>query len=422
MLSKTRSRKRFNDAVLVVGIDIGKERHVAVADGPGGVVTKPLAVGNTLADFEKLVTWIRQVSSQLGTTEVIIGMEPTGHYWKPLGEWLQRHGFTLRLVSPVLTKRAKDMLDGSPLKSDSKDAAVIAELIRQGYSRPISSQQPVFQELRYLAEMRQRLVRERTALLNRLHRLLDLLFPELVNLFCRLDIPTVLTLLTVAPTPVQVLALGRTELIALLRRSSRGQLGEAKAEAILTAAHSSIACQHGVQALLIDLQMLLPRIEELVRIRKEVEGRMAKALEQVPYAEQLLSIPRLGRVTAAVILGELGDLRLYRNARQVLKMAGLNLYEISSGKHQGDQRITKRGRTQLRHMLYLAALRMFQEGCPLHGLHQKQSPLKPGPKVAVTGMRRLLKAIFAMVRDEQRFNHQQFEVRPTMQATTGLAA
>jgi transposase len=422
MASKTLRAYRYNEATLVVGIDIAKNRHVAVAEGPGGVMTKPFAFDNSLQGFLQLIDWLSKATTRLGTASIVIGMEPTGHYWKPLGEWLQEKGYELRFVSPVLTKRAKEMLDGSPLKTDAKDAAVIADLVRQGKSRPLSERQDAYQELRYLAELRRRLVVERGALLNRLHRLLDLLFPELPKLFASLDSASVFALLCAAPTPQAVIALGLRALTELLQQVSRKKLGRERAEAILAAAQVTIGCRHGQRALQMELALLLPRINELGAQRRQVEQQMTVILRSIDYVPRLLSIPGIGVVTVAIVLGELGDLRLYRNARQVLKMAGLNLFEHSSGDHRGQKRITKRGRAQLRQVLYLAAIRMFAPGCPLHGLHQKQSETKPGPKIAVAGMRRLLKAMFAIVRDERSFEQHGFEVRPTMPKRTSLAA
>jgi len=149
---------------------------------------------------------------------------------------------------------------------------------------------------------------------------------------------------------------------------------------------------------------------------------MVTLLQNVDYAPRLLTIPGIGVVTLAIVLGELGNLRNYRNSKQILKMAGLNLFERSSGQRQGTRRITKRGRAELRHILYLAAIRMTAKGRPLHGLRQKLSPTKPAPKVAVAGMRRLLKAMFAIVRDNRPFMQEVFEVRPAMTLEKKLAA
>lgn len=403
MSIKPQHARRINETTLVIGVDIAKRCHVAVAESPDGQVSKPLSVPNTLEGFQKFEAWLGKISERFGTRQVVIGMEPTGHYWKPLSEWLLRRKYELRFVSPMVTKRAKEMLDGSHLKTDAKDALVIADLVRQGKSRPISSQEGIYQELRYLGDVRHRISVERTDLLNRLNRLLDLLFPELPGMFKHLDGVTIRTLLKVAPTPDEILKVGLERLTELLKRASHGKLGRQRAEAILAAAGRSVACRYGVETLRFELQLLLPRIEEVLAQRDQVDARMAAMLGKIDYAPKLLSIPGLGPVTVAVFLGEVGDLRNYRNAKQVLKMAGLNMFERRSGQHQGIRRMSKRGRPELRRILYLAAVRMTVKGMPLRGLYEKMSPGKPAQKVIVAGMRRLVKAVFAIVRDEGPF-------------------
>ena len=67
-------------------------------------------------------------------------------------------------------------------------------------------------------------------------------------------------------------------------------------------------------------------------------------LEKIPYSHSILSINGIGNVTTAGLIGEVGDFRKFKTISEVLKLAGLDLYEISSGVHQGCRRISKSGR------------------------------------------------------------------------------
>lgn len=413
MSMKTLGSLRCKDTILTVGIDIAKFKHVAVAQDGEGRFSRPHSFENSFKGFQSFAAWLSQTLIRMDATGVVIGLEPTGHYGKALEDWLLERGFELRQISGVLTRRAKDMLDGDPLKTDAKDAAVIADLVRQGKGRTLSPLSGVFQDLRYLAEMRRRLVVERAALLNRLHRLLDLLFPELPKLFAKLDSASLFALLKVAPRPGAVLVMGELAVAQLLKKTSRGRLGGARANALLQAAQQSIGVQRGAEALCQEMRLLLPRIEELTRQRKEIEKQMTQELSRIDYAPQLLSIPGLGTISTAIILGELGDLRGYRNARQVFKMAGLKLFEISSGKQKGQVHITKRGRSQLRWVCYMAVLRMIGKGKTLHAFYQKHIAVKPSGKAIVAGMRRLLRMIFSIVRYDQVFQPEKLEVKST---------
>lgn len=388
---------------LVVGVDIAKSSHVAVFQSPDFVFSKPSTFANTRKGFEAFRDWIRAAAVKAGTAHVIVALEPTGHYWKPLGEFLQAEQLEIRMVSTVLTKRVKDMLDNSPLKTDAKDARVIADLARQGRSRPQYVQTTDVQELRYLVELRERFNREKTACLNRLHRLLDLLFPEILGMFSRIDCKSILALIEAAPTPAAAMQLGVAELAAVLERASNHYYGTAKALQILDAAQSSIGCKQGITPLVFEVLVVVPRIRDFDRLLLELEAEMAEVLNKIDYGPLLLTIPSFGVLTASVVVAELGDLRLYRNARQVLKMAGLNLFERSSGYHRGQRRITKRGRSLLRKILYLAVLRQAGEKGIFGEYFKKFGPDKPKPKIAVASMRRLLRIIFATVRDNKAF-------------------
>jgi transposase len=135
----------------------------------------------------------------------------------------------------------------------------------------------------------------------------------------------------------------------------------------------------------------------------EVEQAQGDILKQIPYAELLLTIPDMAPVTVATILGETGDLRCYRSAASLIKMAGLNLYTISSGTFCGRTRISKRGRPLLRRIVYMAALRMSKKGRPLAGFRERLLDRLAKPQITVACCRKLLRLIYAVVRDESAY-------------------
>jgi transposase len=57
-------------------------------------------------------------------TEVIVGIEPTGHYWMNLANFLDHYGIPLVMVNPMHVKRSKELDDNLPTKNDKKDALV----------------------------------------------------------------------------------------------------------------------------------------------------------------------------------------------------------------------------------------------------------------------------------------------------------
>ena len=116
--------------------------------------------------------------------------------------------------------------------------------------------------------------------------------------------------------------------------------------------------------------------------------------------------------TVATVLGETGDLRQYRNANAVIKLAGLNLYSQSSGTFKGKTRITRRGRPLLRRYLYLAALRLSKPGSPLAEFHDRLLPTKAKPQIAVAVCRKLVRLMVAVVRDDADYKAGRLAVEP----------
>jgi transposase len=131
-----------------------------------------------------------------------------------------------------------------------------------------------------------------------------------------------------------------------------------------------------------------------------LEADMVRYLEQVPYSHVILSLKGIGPVTAAGLIGEVGDFTKFGTISEVLKLAGLDLYEVSSGKHRGKLRISKRGRPHMRKLLYLAALSTVRKGGVMHEWYKRalgRGMIKTKALVAVS--RKLLMIIFALVRN-----------------------
>lgn len=121
-------------STLVVGIDVGSEYHYARAFDYRGMEFSRSAYGfgNFSDGFEKVLAWINDMKKKNGKKDVIVGMEPTGHYWFCLGNFLMKHDIRVVLVNPHSVKKSKELDDNSPSKNDRKDPKVIAGLVKDG--------------------------------------------------------------------------------------------------------------------------------------------------------------------------------------------------------------------------------------------------------------------------------------------------
>ena len=105
-------------------------------------------------------------------------------------------------------------------------------------------------------------------------------------------------------------------------------------------------------------------VQDIIKLNKHckiIEKELERYMEEVPYEDSLKSIPQLGKITIARILGETGDLMQYKGAESVISVSGLKLYNKESGHKKGQTHITKRGRPELRRLLFMATLRMIKK-------------------------------------------------------------
>lgn len=212
---------------LVVGVDIAKRRHWAsILDGRTELpVGSPFRFQNNSEGFSRLLGQINRAKEQTGATRAVVGMEPTGHYWKPLAWYLRQAGLTVVLVNPAHVKRSKELDDNSPTKSDRKDTWVIAQLVMQGRFFEVYLPDGVYAELRGLAQARQQHRTKLNAALNQLQAVLDEFFPEYTEVFAELLGQASLYVLQHRPLPPDVLAVPVEQLAAELRAASNGRVG-----------------------------------------------------------------------------------------------------------------------------------------------------------------------------------------------------
>jgi transposase len=408
-MNKTRHRKleRVKGNVLIVGVDVARSAHVAALRLPLGEVTKIFSFTNDLSGFQRLAQEVQQHCEKYNLRGANLGIEPTGHYWEALAYWWEDHYGTVVLVNPMHTKRAKELEDNSPLKSDPKDARVVADLVAQGKYLECHLPRGVFAELRNLVSQRDRCQNQRTQVINQLHQSVDRIFPELTNEFSSIRVKSYRHLLANYPEPEHLATVPVGELTVLLRKWSRGYLGEQKAERLIALAGRSVGVKEAASTIGAEVKRLTGQLNLIEIERSNLESQIEHCLERTPGAALLLTVPGFGLITVAGILANTGDLAEYEHPEEVLKLAGLNLFEISSGKHRGKLRISKRGRAPLRKILYMAALRAARRGSPFRQYYDRLMDRGVDSTASLVAlMRKLLRVGWSLVRNSQVFDRQ----------------
>jgi transposase len=402
--AETGKVKFVKDDTLIVAIDVGMEMNRGYCTTPDGRDIKPFKFDNTREGMDKLWGMVMASKNRFQCDEIIIGYESTGPYGEPMVHYLMKKPVMLVQVNPMHTKRIKEISDNSPLKTDDKDPRVIADIIKLGRALSIVIPEGDAAYLRRLNNSRERHIRERTALLNQLQQLVFLLFPEFKKVFKNIKCMTPLYLLKNYPTPKAISVLDKDTLGEEMRKKSRGKFKEQHAERLISFAKNTVGIKEGVLGLSMDIQHILIQLEMLNTLIAEIESEMETALGRIPYSSKLLSIKGLGVVSVAGIIGEVGDFKKFQTRAEIMKLAGLDLYEISSGKWKGRRKISKRGRSLLRKILYYAAIQTIRNNGILHDYYTRLTERGMKRMMALVAVsRKLLGIIYAIVRDDSEY-------------------
>lgn len=398
---KPRKAGGVNQKVLIATVDGGKDKHYGYYRCPDGTECKAFEFWNNGRGFQEFWERVLSAARTHGLEDIIVGFESTGPYMEPLVQFLRsKKSVRLVQVNPMHTKRLKELTGNSPLKTDRKDPKVIADIIELGHALTVVIPEGPAAELRRLTQGRERTIESRTRLFNQLQCLLVISFPEFLQVMGDVKSASAQHLLRHYPTAEDIVTLGETALGAVLRKVSRGKLRKDRARGLFEAATESVGVREGRSSMLLEIGMMLDTIGGYDRFIERLETEMERYLEQIPYSRIILSLKGIGPVTAAGLIGEVGDFTKFRTISEVMKLAGLDLYEVSSGKHRGKLRISKRGRPLMRKLLYLAALSAVRKGGTMHEWYQRalaRGMMKTKALVAVS--RKLLGTIFALVRD-----------------------
>jgi transposase len=393
--------RRVKEDTLIVTIDIGLEMNRGYCTTTDGRDIKPFKFDNTREGLDTLWSMIVVNKNRFRCDEVIVGYESTGPYGEPIGHYLAKKPVTVVQVNPMHTKRVKEINDNSPLKTDDKDPRVIADIILLGHSLSIVIPEGEAAYLRRLNNSRERHVRERTAFLNQLQQLVFLLFPEFRRVIKNIQVKTALYILNKYLTPDIICGLRKEEFGEEIRKRSMGKFGESHAEMLINLAKDSIGIREGVAGLSMDIRHILIQLDLVNRLIVEIEDEMEIVLGRMPYSSKLLSIKGLGTVSVAGLIGEVGDFKKFRTQSEIMKLAGLDLYEVSSGKWKGRRRISKRGRSLIRKILYYVAMQTIRKNGIMHEYYTRLTGRGMKSMMALVAVsRKLLRIIHAILRDD----------------------
>jgi len=346
-----------SDEYLIVGIDIGKDKHHAfMGSATGKSLYRKLVFQNDLEGFSRLLKTVEQIKAQHGLSKVVFGVEPTGNYHKPLARYLIRCCHMVVMVTGQAVKYNRQILDGRWDKNDAKDAANIADLVSRGKCIYYDFPSPNIMQLRALIVLRRRLKREEHGLRMRVrNNLLAQYFPELDRFYSACERES-LAIVRWYLNPKTVAAFEFGEFFYLVTEKRRGIAQTQRLRKIHSLAEASVGCPVK-PAIEYEARLV---VEKLLQVRdqiKKTDGFIADICFHIPEYSYLMSIPGFGPYVSAVVSAVIGDPSRFGNRRQLIKMAGFDLSASRSGKtsNRAIPVISKKGNSELRYALYQAA-------------------------------------------------------------------
>ncbi len=373
----------ITEKTLIVGIDVGSETHYARAfDWRNYEYTrKPLEFSNTEAGFQTFKAWMEDIAAKHGKTAVIPGMEPTGHYWFALGKFLQDSGMRPVHVNPHHVKKSKELDDNNPNKNDRKDPKTIAALVNEGrFSYPYIPT-GIYAEIRSLSNLRFQTQEELTRIKNRLARWFAIYFPEYKDVYGDLKAVSGRMVLKEAPLPEDIRKLGVEGVNRIWRDAKLRGAGMKRARTLVSAAGHSVGSKEAPVAARMELKNLLNDMDVYTSRLEELLLKIEEKLKEIPYVDKLMGIKGIGLATVSGFIAEVGDIGRFDNPKQLQKLAGYAIVANDSGKHNGESRISYRGRKRLRYVLYEAAISLIGKNAEFRAIHEyyrtrKENPLK----------------------------------------------
>jgi transposase len=333
--------------MLFIGIDVASKKHdVIIISEYGEVLSDAFTIENSVDGFKKLHT---EISSHMEHNDCIhIGLEETGIYSSNIRDFLYALDFKVYMINPILTYHSRMAYSLRNTKTDKVDCLAICRYIMHNHShlKPYISTLYTTSELKSLSRLRLDKLKLISKSKMEFTRLLQITFPEFTKHF-KQHSGWALTLFSSYPTPEKIARMHTDTLVSIIK--IKGDRNNA-ATLIKSLAKDTIGNRSLSNELLIN-----SIIEDIKHFKKQID-RIDKHLDRLMEGfEFLTSIPGIGNVVGAIILGEVGDIHRFRTPAQLLAFAGLDPTIYESGDFKSNKcRISKHGSKYLRTAIFTA--------------------------------------------------------------------
>jgi hypothetical protein len=283
---------------------------------------------------------------------------------------------------------------------------VAAQLLCTGEFTESKVKQGIYAELHAAHNTYRRMVKERTRITNLIKGLLDGLFPEFIHAFKDPCCLTALSVLATCPIPSSISSMTDDEFVNTIRANHLGLLKKKKLCALHLVARTSVGIQADAKSVSMEIGFLVEKFRLIKRQIQSLEETLIQLVDQTEEGKYLLSIRGLNYIAVSGLLAELGCFRLYRSAKQMIKMAGSNPSEKESGgKSSKRTPMSKHGRPALRYCAWTSVIPMLRFNADFRAWakQRRERPAHANPlsgrKIVGAALNRLFRLAFALVKN-----------------------
>ena len=408
-ITKTRnhSRQRGNMMRTVFGIDVSKASS-EVAIVINGEKIHGYTIPNDAIGFTRLLDDLKNVQKP----EIIF--EATGVYSRRLQAFLEENGYAYTQLNPLEAKKQLDSL--RVRKTDKIDAETLAISQFVLNRKPTYIQEEVYQELRDLSRFYQNLTEDIVRTKNRLHKVLQVTFPEMENILSTPTREQYWNLVMTFPYKDFVLELSKDELLEGIRQSTSKRISNKRvaylAQKLAALANQSYCAVKKNSPILEEVRYYAKELLRLSEQRQAVLEQMVELAQPLPEYEILLSIPGIAETTATSMIGELEDIRRFQSANQINAFIGIDLRHYESGNFFAKEHITKRGNPYARKILFKCihniAAASHTNHCHIEDFYEKrkrQSQTTSTKPHTIASIHRLIRTMYYLITHNKLYDY-----------------
>lgn len=382
-----------------LGVDVGRRSHTACVIARSAFETgdvrwqraPTLTVPVSRAGFEKIGALLRRVTDD-PARDVVAGLEPTGGYYsRTMHAFLRGLGLQVQWVRNNAVHDARDAVYGKKTKTDQADSRLIARLlylreaVGQEYAFTAGHDQVgIYATMRLLVGNRWKLRQAQARAGNQLTQILDVVFPELAEVFTKsLTSAAVLTLLDRYPTPAQIAGAGHDEVYRTVVFDGRAPRKAAQVPQLLSLASRSVGICDGIEDLIAAETYLVGQLRRLAAEVTAVEERIVSTAALAPETKVICSFPATSPIRAATILGAMGaPAGAFHSGKALRRHLGWSVEQELSGTSVNRQRLAAAGNRHSRRDIRLWTMALISPRAPWTPFraHYQRLTAPPDPK------------------------------------------